>query len=69
MVEPEESVTANERLTDHHHDEKPSLVVQKRSRVPQYTSFHGYQSFMTLALRKLFPNFDHETAKTGARCA
>ncbi|KAF8529996.1 hypothetical protein JB92DRAFT_2859327 [Gautieria morchelliformis] len=64
MVEPEESVT---RLDDDHHGEKSTLVVQKRSRVPQYTSFHTYQSFMTLAVRKLFPNFDQEVVKTGAR--
>ncbi|KAF8497277.1 hypothetical protein JB92DRAFT_2987843 [Gautieria morchelliformis] len=64
MVEPEESVT---RPDDHHHDEKSSSVVQKRSRVPQYTSYHAYQAFMTLAVRKLFPNFDHEVVKAGAR--
>ncbi|KAF8529794.1 hypothetical protein JB92DRAFT_2859630 [Gautieria morchelliformis] len=64
MVEPEESVT---RPDDHHHDEKSSSVVQQRSRVPQYTSYHGYQAFMTLAVRKLFPNFDHEVVKAGAR--
>ncbi|KAF8492267.1 hypothetical protein JB92DRAFT_3003922 [Gautieria morchelliformis] len=64
MVEPEESVT---RQDDHHHGEKSSSVVQKRSRVPQYTSFHAYQPFMTLAVRKWFPNFDHEVVKTGAR--
>ncbi|KAF8492265.1 hypothetical protein JB92DRAFT_3003916 [Gautieria morchelliformis] len=64
MVEPEESVT---RPDDHHHDEKSSSVAQKRSRVPQYNSYHGYQAFMTLAVRKWFPNFDHEVVKAGAR--
>ena len=64
MIEPEEWVTKTEGVADAH----SSPVLQKRSRVPQYNTFHGYQSFTTRVLRKLFRDFDSEVAKAGGRC-
>ncbi|KAF8507736.1 hypothetical protein JB92DRAFT_3098220 [Gautieria morchelliformis] len=62
MVEPEEWVTTPEGLVDHPADSS----APKRARVSQFTSFHSFQTFLTLALRKLFPTFDHELAKVGS---
>ena len=64
MIEPEEWITKAEVR-----DKKSSPVFQKRSRVPQSTTFHGYQAFISLALRRLFQTYDLELAKAGARCA
>ena len=61
MIEPEEWVTKTEGVPDGH----SSSVLQKRSRVPQYNTFHAYQSFTTHVLRKLFSDFDSEVAKAG----
>jgi hypothetical protein len=65
MIEPEEWVTTAEGLEDRHRDEQST---QKRSRVPQYATFHGFQSMTTMALRKLFTTFEFEVCKAGARC-
>ena len=64
MIEPEEWVTKTEVVAD----AQSSPVLHKRSRVPQYTTFHGYQSFTTRVLRKLFKDFDREVARAGGRC-
>ncbi|KAF8524139.1 hypothetical protein BU17DRAFT_43208 [Hysterangium stoloniferum] len=63
IVEAEDWLSTPEGLEDRHRDPN----AQKRSRVPQYTSLHGFQPFATMALRKMFNYFDAEVRKSGAR--
>ena len=67
IVEPEEWVTTAEGLDNGHRTERSPLDSHKRARVPQYASLHGFQPFLTMAHRKLFPNYDLEVAKAGGR--
>lgn len=67
MVEPEEWITTAEGLDNDHRTEQASLDTHKRTRVPQYSSIHIFQPFLTMTLRKLFPNYDLEVAKAGGR--
>ncbi|KAF8510624.1 hypothetical protein JB92DRAFT_2831512 [Gautieria morchelliformis] len=67
MIEPEEWVTAVGSGVKDEGGQKSENPPPKRSRIAQYGAFHAYHAIMTVILRRLFPQVEHELGREGAR--